>query len=73
MAQKEINLSRLILKDVEKVRAEACFTTDQLRVFELLRRDNFYDSGIMVLLGLDRKTYYKIKDTVYDKVERVLA
>lgn len=73
MAKKQINLSKLILQDVEKIRAEASFTTDQLRVFELLRKDNFYDSGIMMLLGLDRKTFYKIKDTVFEKIARIIT
>lgn len=58
---------------MEKIRAEANFTTDQLRVFELLRRDMYYDSGIMNMLGLDRKTYYKIKNEVFDKASRILS
>lgn len=66
-----VKISALTRSEAQRVIEEANFSEDQLKIFNSLNQDRFYDYAIMDQLSLDRKRYYSIKKIVLDKVERI--
>lgn len=66
-----IKIAALTKKEFEAIKAEANFTPNQLRIYEELNRDEIYDQGIMMKLGMSPREYYDVKKIVVEKVKRI--
>lgn len=66
-----IKLSALTKREYELIKAEANFTPKQLSIYEELNRDEIYDQGIMMKLGMPSREYYELKKITVDKVVRI--
>ena len=66
-----VNISALTKSELESIRSEANFTSEQNRMYDLLNLDVHTDAGIMLAMGLSPRRYYKIKKIVCDKTDRI--
>ena len=66
-----IRISKLTRREYNLVIDEANFSEDQLRLFQELNKDRFYDFAIMTDLNMSPRRYYDTKAVVIDKVERI--
>lgn len=66
-----VNISALTKSELESIRSEANFTSEQGRMYDLLNQDLHTDAGIMLIMGLSPRRYYKIKKIVCDKTDRI--
>lgn len=66
-----VKISALTKREFEAIKAEANFTPLQLRIYEELNRDEVYDQGVMLKLGMSTREYYETKKIVVDKVKRL--
>ena len=62
----------LTRSQIEALRAEANFSTDQERIFDLLNKDSLTDDGVMLQLRIPEKRYYENKKAVIEKVKILL-
>ena len=68
---KNINISALTRAEFDKIIEDANFTEEQRMIFLALNKDNQYDYGIMLEIGISGRRYYKLKKIVIQKVERI--
>ena len=68
---KKINISALTRSEFDKIIEEANFTEEQRMIFLALNKDNQYDFGIMLEIGISGRRYYRLKKIVIQKVERI--
>ena len=66
-----VKISALTKSELESIRSEANFTSEQNRMYDLLNLDVHTDAGIMLAMGLSPRRYYKIKKIVCDKTDRI--
>lgn len=66
-----VKISALTKSELETVRSEANFTAEQNKMYDLLNLDVHTDAGIMLVMGLSPRRYYKIKKIVCDKTDRI--
>lgn len=71
MRNASLKVCALTRSELEAVRAEANFTEDQAKIFDLLNRDDHTDVGIMLELGLSPRHYYRVKKITCEKVGRI--
>lgn len=64
-------VSRMTKTEYDTVIRNANFTADQLRIFEQLNLDEYYDFAIIEKMHMSTRKYYDTKSTVIDKVERI--
>ena len=62
----------LTRSQIEVLRAEANFSVDQERIFDLLNKDSLTDDGVMLQLHIPEKRYYENKKAVIEKVKILL-
>ena len=72
MRNQKISLSALTKSESEAIRAEANLTEEQERIFSLLSRDIYNDDGIILILNISRRRYYRAKHVLCDKIARIL-
>ena len=66
-----VKISALTKSELESIRSEANFTSEQNRMYDLLNLDVHTDAGIMLAMGLSPRRYYKTKKIVCDKTDRI--
>lgn len=64
-------VSRMTKTEYDTVIRNANFTADQLRIFEQLNLDEYYDFAVIDKMHMSKRKYYDTKSTVIDKVERI--
>lgn len=73
MRNNRVSISALTKRELEEVRAAANFSTEQAAIFDELNRDDLYDIGIIMKLGIPTHKYYKLKGITVDKCERIVT
>lgn len=73
MRNNRVCISALTKRELDAVRAAANFSTEQAAIFEELNRDDLYDIGVIMKLGIPAHKYYKLKGITVDKCERIVT
>lgn len=73
MRNNRVSISALTKRELEEVRAAANFSVEQAAIFDELNRDDLYDIGIIMKLGIPAHKYYKLKGITVDKCERIVT
>jgi len=69
----KVRCDEFIRSDIEKVKADANFTPEQMQVFNELCRGERTDVGIYTKLCMSQSKYYSVKKKVINKIIRILA
>lgn len=73
MRNNRVSISALTKRELDAVRAAANFSTEQAAIFEELNRDDLYDIGVIMKLGIPAHKYYKLKGITVDKCEKIVT
>lgn len=73
MRNNRVCISALTKRELDAVRAAANFSIEQAAIFEELNRDDLYDIGVIMKLGIPAHKYYKLKGITVDKCERIVT
>ena len=73
MRNNHVDVSALTRRELEAVIAAANFTEAQQVIFDAMNKDYMYDLAVMQKLGLTERSYYKIKKTTVEKIERIVT
>lgn len=65
-------MSDLVKPEIEVIRDLGNFTKEQETLFNHLCAGNLNDDGIMLAMRISSTRYYKLKDIIYAKAERLL-
>lgn len=67
-----MKICELTRSERERVEAEANFSIDQKRLFDLMSADCTNNEGMILATQMSRRRFYIIKKQVIDKVEKIL-